>query len=168
MSGPAYGGDVGCRYFAYGSNLDHARLVERVGPVDLARATSARLVGHRLEFSKRSRTAGGAATVHPDPGGVVEGVLWTLTQRQLRRLDEIEGVPDHYWRVRVGLEVSGPVGGPAEDTGGAVAGWTYVAHPDRVVAGLRPTAAYLGHLLRGDRWLSGAYLDRLRAVETDP
>jgi gamma-glutamylcyclotransferase (GGCT)/AIG2-like uncharacterized protein YtfP len=144
-------------YFAYGSNLDHDRLESRLGEVDRSSARRARLEGHRLTFDKLSRTAGGAATVEPRPGAVVEGVLWDLLPGQLDALDRIEGVPVHYRRRRVDVVVGSA----------ATAAWAYVAHPDRVRSGLRPTAAYLGHLLRGEHWLSPAYLDRLRGVETD-
>lgn len=144
-------------YFAYGSNLDHDRLEERLGAVDRSTARPARLLGHRLTFDKVSRTAGGAATFEPWPGAVVEGVLWDLGPGQFDVLDRIEGVPGHYRRTQLDVLV-----GPVRTTA-----WAYVAQPDRIRPGLRPTASYLGHLLRGGGWLSPAYLDRLQRVETD-
>jgi hypothetical protein len=80
-------------YFAYGSNLDHAQMRHRCpGAVRVARAT---MSGYRLAFTGYSRTwQGPVATIIPEPGALVEGVLYRLAPGELRVLDRYEGHPD--------------------------------------------------------------------------
>lgn len=87
-------------YFAYGSNL--SRLQMR------ARCPGARFVcrtmigGYRLAFAGFSRGWGGAvATLLPDRGGCVPGILYELPLECIQRLDAFEGHPHVYVRVRV-------------------------------------------------------------------
>ena len=77
-------------YFAYGSNLDDAQMRHRcpdhevVGP--------AKLEGYRLLFQGNSdRWRGAVATVSPAVDRVVWGVLFLLSEDDLRALDEYEG-----------------------------------------------------------------------------
>ncbi len=85
-------------YFAYGSNLDLARMHGRcptahvVGP--------ARLEGFELRFSGHSRRwHAGTATIVPACGEVL-GLLDDLDEDALRCLDATEGVPKVYSRTR--------------------------------------------------------------------
>ena len=84
-------------HFAYGSNLDPARLRRRcptatpVGP--------ARLDGWRLGFGGHSRTWGGpVATLMRDEHDRVTGLLYELALVDLAVLDRIEGHPLSYRR----------------------------------------------------------------------
>jgi gamma-glutamylcyclotransferase len=88
--------------FSYGSNLEVRQMRRRCpGAVRLERAT---LRGYRLAFRGYSRTWNGAvATLVPDARGVVHGVLYRLPPRDLARLDQFEGHPRAYQRVRVSL-----------------------------------------------------------------
>ena len=79
-------------YFAFGSNLDEARLHIH-GPS--ARFLSvARLADHRLAFTIESRNTwhGGVADILPAPGLEVWGALWVIAGEHSRALDEQEGV----------------------------------------------------------------------------
>src|SRR6185369_3024744 len=76
-------------YFAYGSNLDPVQMRHRcpdhevVGP--------AKLEGYRLRFCWNSDRWGGAVgTVAPSNDHVVGGVLFRLTEEDLKTLDEYE------------------------------------------------------------------------------
>lgn len=85
-------------YFAYGSNLDGAQMRARCPS---ARALGrARLEGHALAFGGFSGHWGGAvASVVRVRGHAVEGVLYALTEVDLRALDAFEGHPWVYERV---------------------------------------------------------------------
>ena len=86
-------------YFAYGSNLDREQMRHRCpGAVRLVRAT---MSGYRLAFTGYSRVWQGAvATILPEPGAHVEGVLYRLAPGELRLLDRYEGHPNSYRRYR--------------------------------------------------------------------
>ena len=76
-------------YFAYGSNLCSARLTARVGPLRVG--GRAWLPGHEHRFSKHGRDGTGKGNVEPHPTRLVHGVLYHLTDAQLRTLDAFEG-----------------------------------------------------------------------------
>jgi len=82
-------------YFAYGSNM-HPRTMRERCPG--ARPHSlARLDGWRFFINRR-----GAASIWPDPNGVVYGVLWACQLGHFAGLDAFEGVRwHHYFRRRL-------------------------------------------------------------------
>lgn len=145
-------------YFAYGSNMNISRLKKRIRR--FPERVLAVLRDWRLVFNKTAESAPGVgyANIVPCPGEAVEGILYAVTEEELRKLDFYEGVPDHYKRCGISVERS--------DTGEIVSAVTYVANPDRVRDGLKPTREYLGHLLAGADYLSKEYVHRLRLVET--
>lgn len=145
-------------YFAYGSNMDEEQMRARVE--GWSERVAARLAGWKLAFNKVAVSTPGAGYANIEPCGeaVVEGVLYALTERELRLLDRCEGVPNHYERRPVQVE--------RRDTGEVVDAVTYVAKSDKVQAGLKPSADYLAHLLAGADCLSPGYLQRLQSTET--
>ncbi|GIX30411.1 MAG: gamma-glutamylcyclotransferase [Porticoccaceae bacterium] len=146
-------------YFAYGSNMNPARLGARGVP--FADARSAWLPDMGLRFNKRAtrHPHWGCANVVPAPGERVEGVLYRLADpAAILRLDRFEGTPVEYLRHLCRVETAA---GPVE-------AWIYVAHPERVAEGLRPPRWYLEHLLAGRTHLSADYAARLSRVECHP
>ena len=149
-------------YFAYGSNLNPARLVDdRLKPkgVALGLRVGGRLDGWRLTFDKIARApkGAGAGNIVVAPGNVVHGTLNEMPLAGLDVLDVWEGVAGgHYERRTV------PV--VRADTGDTVDAVTYVA----VLVGeaLRPTRDYLGHLLAGRDLLPEKYWEWLKATPT--
>jgi gamma-glutamylcyclotransferase len=135
-------------YFAYGSNMNAVRLFEeRLKPegVDAGDRIAGRLDGWRLAFNKQGRVPGtGAGNIVLAPGEVVHGTLNLLPAKGFEVLDHYEGVRD--------------------DTGEAVEAITYVAL--LVADGLRPTRAYLGHLLAGRDLLPADYFRQLSETLT--
>lgn len=78
-------------YFAYGSNLDVAQMRRR--------CPQAQLLGPATLWGWRFRIGGsGYATVVPESGAVVYGVLWQLTVVDEARLDAYEGVEEGIYR----------------------------------------------------------------------
>jgi len=148
-------------YFAYGSNMDPARLKERCtdkGAPILERAAG-HLPGWRLAFNKRRRQAPreGAANVVEDPTGLVEGTLNRMPPEGLDLLDVDEGVSLGQYRRH-------PVRVLRVDLGVPVDAVMYVALPAVVATGLRPPRWYLDHLLAGRDLLSREYHATLAAT----
>ncbi|OBX37458.1 hypothetical protein A8U91_01825 [Halomonas elongata] len=80
-------------YFAYGSNMNPARVEARIG--DTRRAVAGVLVDHVLRFDKASKVPGiSHANVAPRPGERVEGVLFELASpEQIRDMDPSRVIP---------------------------------------------------------------------------
>lgn len=143
-------------YFAYGSNMNPARVAERIGRT--RRALSGVLPDHALRFDKASRVAGIAhANVVPVSGDRVEGALFELeTPDQIRLMDPFEGYPREYGRHRL----------PVVTHEGYIEAWVYIAAPGTTAGSLKPAWEYLAHLLEGEPFLTPEYFARLARVET--
>jgi gamma-glutamylcyclotransferase (GGCT)/AIG2-like uncharacterized protein YtfP len=77
-------------YFAYGSNMDEQQMYRRcVSPELVGLAT---LPGWRFRINSR-----GVATVVPDDGSTVHGVLWIIDEEDEQHLDFYEGVDAGYY-----------------------------------------------------------------------
>ena len=149
-------------YFAYGSNMNLARMQERLTPkgVVLGRRVAGRLDGWKLTFDKVARDPKGSGAGNIVPalnGGLVHGTLNELPSAGFDVLDVFEGVAaGHYERRTV------PV--LRADTGEIVEAITYVAL--LTGEGLKPTRAYLAHLLAGRDLLPIEYWQSLSATPT--
>ena len=145
------------KYFAYGSNMDPDRMRER--GTNFLKREQATLEGWRLEFNKVSsrNPKEGYANIVKDKNGVVEGILYEINNSDLKMLDIYEGYPNHYERIKVTVRM---------DNGERVEAATYIARPDKVKDGLKPSREYLNHLLKGCDLLSEEYCRKLRRWET--
>jgi cation transport regulator ChaC len=146
-------------YFAYGSNMNPARVEKRAMKFDAAQ--SGLLRDYELRFNKRSVKYPGAAAanVMPSTSEVTEGVLYRLTHAdQISMMDPFEGYPVRYDRVAL----------PIETASTTVDAWVYIANRDHVAEGLAPARWYLQHLLAGEDFLSVAYFSVLRQVKCLP
>ena len=140
-------------YFAFGSNMNQARMKERLDWAPPRRA--AFLKHYRLRFDKISED-GGKANIRPHVGSIVEGVLYLLGEKDLLLLDRFEGVAEgHYHRNSV--EVMSKPGGLCKVV-------TYIAL--RTGPEKPPTRAYLNHLLAGKDLLSQEYVKSLERLPT--
>ena len=80
-------------YFAYGSNMNLEQMKYRCPAAEVVE--NVRLENYRLAF--RGRAPGnGVATVLPEKGSYVEGVLWKITEACEKNLDFYEGFPNFY------------------------------------------------------------------------
>jgi gamma-glutamylcyclotransferase len=149
-------------YFAYGSNMNPARLGDqrlKERAVQMGPRIGGRLDGWRLLFNKVARQPEGAAAgnIVEAPGEVVHGTLNWMPEAGLAVLDIWEGVASgHYRRQTV------PV--VRADTGETVEAVTYIAL--KVGEGLKPTREYLSHLLAGRDLLPDEYWERLQKTQT--
>jgi gamma-glutamylcyclotransferase (GGCT)/AIG2-like uncharacterized protein YtfP len=114
-------------YAAYGSNLDHARMLARC-PGARPEGTAV-LAGWRLSLGRY-------ATIARDPASSAKLGLWRITRSHLAALDRAEGVAlGVYERLRLSLP-------------GEVTAWTYV---ERLYRPGPPEAWYVAHLRHGYR-----------------
>jgi gamma-glutamyl AIG2-like cyclotransferase len=145
-------------YFAYGANMDPARLAHRLGEADPTafRRRAGLLEGYALVFDKLSSTdlEVGYGHVVPAPGHRVEGVLNDLTDQQLARLDEIELVPRHYTRC--------PLGVVERHSRQVIVAQVYLATQAWLRPALKPLKSYIDALLQGSDMLSAEYVAFLK------
>lgn len=142
-------------YFAYGSNMNPARVAQRGLRFDDVR--NAAMSGVRLTFDKQSREHPhcGHANLTFARGARTEGVLYQLdSSSEIERMDRFEAAPVNYSRDVVWVRTDV----------GDIAAWTYFANAAVICAGLRPERAYLDHLLAGRSYLSAPYFDWLSRV----
>ncbi|HSX05051.1 MAG TPA: gamma-glutamylcyclotransferase family protein [Candidatus Saccharimonadales bacterium] len=127
-------------YFAYGSNLSTKQMIRRCPHARVV--GKARLSNYTLAFSGFSpRWQGGVATIIPQPGAEVLGVVYALDQHCLEQLDGFEGVHlGHYYRQTILVTRT--------DTGTEQATITYIRSS---YAASRPTTAYRTTILEGAR-----------------
>jgi gamma-glutamylcyclotransferase len=136
-------------YFAYGSNMNAARLAER--KVRVGERVCGRLDGWRLSFNKLRATVpvSGAGNIVPAPGEAVFGTLNETDEAGLVALDVYEGVKTRQYHRQTVTVVR-------TDTGQPVEAVTYVA----LNVGdddLKPLRDYLAHLLAGRDLLPADY-----------
>ena len=146
-------------YFAYGSNLDQARVHMHAPSARLI--SVARLEGYRLAFSIESKRSwlGGVGDIVSSLSDETWGALWAIDAEHSRALDEQEGVfrdPPAYRRILV--EVTTPAG----DRVRCRAYQVVAPSPE----GFLPSPAYKETILRGARSLGlpRPYLERLEAL----
>ncbi|WXL27470.1 gamma-glutamylcyclotransferase family protein [Ectopseudomonas mendocina] len=147
-------------YFAYGSNMNPARMQAR--GLEVVEAMAGVLPGYGLCFNKRAtnRAAGRAyANIRHQRGAKVEGVLYRLAdEHEIIKLDHFEGTPVFYSRECM----------PVITQSGVQAAWVYIANPAFREEGLLPSVDYMAHLLAGRAWLSHEYWAALAAQPVHP
>lgn len=138
-------------YFAYGSNMNGAQLRQRAGEPLVEKI--ARLDNYELNFDKVARGGSGTGNIVTAKGQVVHGVLYRLTEEQLKKLDRFEGVPEHYRRSEVNV---------VDEEGNKVSAQVYLAR--KVRRGLKPDRVYLQRILQGaeEHRLPAEYLEQLK------
>lgn len=134
-------------YFAYGSNLDYTRMFSRCGSADVLGRTQ--LEDYRLVFMENNARRI-VANIVPSKGDFVEGVVYYISEIDLKRLDAIEGHPHVYTRKAISIKVR------AEE----VKAYVYIMKPECLVMtrdyvckfkrkyGI-PKGEYFNHILRG-------------------
>ena len=135
-------------YFAYGSNMNPARVRQR--KMSFESADSGHLFDYSLRFNKRSLKYPGAAAanVMAVVKGVTEGVVYRLVDPvQIEMMDPYEGYPVRYRRTAL----------PIVTKAGVVDAWVYTANEDYVAEALATAQWYLNHLLAGRGYLSHSY-----------
>lgn len=143
------------KYFAYGSNMDKERMLER--ELNFTSRQFAKLPGYKLMFNKISQKQGMVSNIEQSNSDFIEGVLYEFPDSDISKLDKAEGYPNHYDRIKVTVLTKD--GTQTEAT-------TYIAKQDKIINGLHPTKKYLNHLLAGKDILSKEYFDKLSNTQT--
>lgn len=140
-------------YFAYASNMWRQQVVQRAGHP--AEERLGRLDNFELNFDKISRGGTGTANLAPAEGKVVWGVLYRLSEQQLKALDRFEGVPEHYRRSEVNV---------VDEQGTKIGAQVYLAR--KVRKGLKPDRLYLQRIIQGaeEHRVPADYLAQLKQI----
>jgi gamma-glutamylcyclotransferase (GGCT)/AIG2-like uncharacterized protein YtfP len=143
-------------YFSYGVSMDREKM--REWDLEFSQRTRATLLGYRLEFNKvlSENSDEGYANIVQFENGIVEGVLYEIRDTDLSKLDEHEGCPDQYERIRVEVALVGQ----------RAKAFAYRARPEKVKFGLKPTMEHIGHLMAAGSILSESYRRKLSIWET--
>lgn len=102
-------------YFAYGSNLLPARLLERTPSARVVAVGT--LAGFGLRWHMAARDGSGKCDVVADAAAVFHGVVWRLDPAEKPRLDAAESLGVGYAERRVSVATAA----------GSVEAWTYTA-----------------------------------------
>jgi gamma-glutamylcyclotransferase len=140
-------------HFAYGSNMNRAQMLSRVG--NILEEHNATLPNFELRFNKKVRGGTAGANVQPAPGKTVYGVLYKIDESTFRSLDRYEGVPEHYRRIEIRVTPDGGQPIPAQ---------VYIA--SKIEKGLRPSAHYLQAILdgAGEHSLPADYIGEIKSA----
>ncbi len=142
-------------YFAYGSNMDSKRMLER--GIKFKSRRLGILNGYSLIFNKKaSKGDFGYANISLSEGDFVEGILYEVGEEDIKKLDKYEGYPNHYDRDYITV-FSNKI--PIESI-------VYIANPNKIMDGLLPTSEYLSHLLEGKEFLSKEYYNKIITIIT--
>ena len=83
------------QYFAYGSNMDKDQIEIRC---PMAKQIGIGIIAnYRIDFTRKSTTRNcGVADIVESPGDVVWGIIYSITEEDLKSLDRYEGYPHYY------------------------------------------------------------------------
>ncbi|MDD5181840.1 MAG: gamma-glutamylcyclotransferase [Candidatus Nanoarchaeia archaeon] len=144
-------------YFAYGSNMDEARM--RIRNIYYTNVYSGILRGWKLVFNKIDETLNGAgyANIIKSFKDHVEGVIYETDSKSIEKLNKFEGVPKHYEKINLKVK---------DKNDNEIECIVYVANILMTKEGLKPRKEYLAHLLKGKFYLSVEYHKILSNVKT--
>ena len=156
-------------YFAYGSNMDEGQMRERLTevtgrcghlPVGSYKIIGGgKITGHLLVFNKiKYKSEGvGYANIIDSKDSNVEGLIYEIDTHARDRLDCYERYPDHYGREEILIK---------SNFNRNFKCWVYIANPNMISDGLKPTKEYMKHIFKGKEFLSEEYRAFLENVET--
>lgn len=140
-------------YFAYGSNMNLDQMAYRCP--DAEAVGRCVLKDYRLAF-RGNRTGWGVASILPEPGKEVQGLLWKITPKCEKSLDFYEGYPNLYGKKEVTVRTK-----TGEQTNVAV----YIMNEPYQSQPALPSDYYLKGILDGCRQNHISQKDVRRAVE---
>ena len=142
------------KYFAYGSNMDMSRLSNRgVNPETRDKGT---LKNWKLKFNKKASAGDWSfANIEQSEGDIVEGLVFTIKESDLKLLDKFEGAPRHYRREILEIETERE----------AIKCISYIAQPEHIMEGLLPVKEYMDFLIKGSVLLSYEYQKMLLEID---
>ena len=145
-------------YFGYGSNLDETYFKQWTPSAK--RVTTAHLPNYEIQFRKYSTDLdGGISSIVPKPGGLVQGVVYTIKKEEIEALDILEDVPLGIYN-RETFKVISPDGKWYN------ADLYYVANPKGPYT---PSLTYLGYMIKGAKaqGINQPWIDYLEALRDE-
>ena len=136
-------------YFAYGSNMDVQQMSYRCPDAEVVRPV--RLENYRLAYR-----GAGFATILPEQGSHVDGVLWSITTIDEINLDHYEGFPRHYAKQ--------PITVTARD-GTRIQAMVYVMQPPMRDQPAMPSQSYFDTVMRGKQQFRLSIPDTIAEVD---
>lgn len=140
-------------YFAYGSNMNIGQMAFRCPAAEVVE--NVRVEGYRLAFCGRP-SGNGVATILPQEGSHVDGVLWKITKECERNLDYYEGYPHLYGKETITVKNAE---GKERDVTVYIINEPYKSQPSV------PSSVYLEGILEGCRENGISEKAALEAVE---
>ena len=113
------------------------------------------LPDYEMIFNKHSND-GGKANIMSSPGNIVEGILYSVNEKDLLILDKYEGVSYKQYK-RYEIEVR-------DNNKNSIPAVAYKALNTWKVSA--PTEEYLNYILEGREFLSPGYYTKLKSTET--
>jgi len=140
-------------YFAYGSNMDEKRMMER--GVFFTSKEKGTLKGFRFIINKKSQKNPniGFANIIRDDNSEVEGIIYEVSQEDIFKLDKFEGHPKHYKRETYIINNKECIVYISNNI------WTSTNE-------LESTEEYKNHILEGKDFLSEKYYNKLLEIKT--
>ncbi|MEM4347893.1 MAG: gamma-glutamylcyclotransferase family protein [Candidatus Altiarchaeota archaeon] len=128
-------------YFAYGSNMDKNRMVNR--GVKIFSEDIAVVKGWKLVFNKRATSDKGVgyANIIPDKNSEVYGVIYEIEEADILKLDNYEGYPNHYNRQLIPVLIL--------KNKKEVKAQVYIAQKNMTDDSLKPSSGYMKYLIDG-------------------
>jgi len=127
--------------------------------VNFKKRELATLKNYELCFNKQSsrNPEEGYANLSPEEDTVIEGVLYEINDEDIVKLDRFEGYSNHYDKKTIEVKLK---------SGKEVYALVYIAQPDKIKEGLKPTKEYLNHLKERQDLISEEYNNSLQSVDT--
>lgn len=122
------------RYFVYGANMSQKEIGNRLGLVDDLGVGV--LDQYKIKFNKQSKDESGKANIVPDENLQVIGVVYRMSEKQIKILDKYEM---GYDRVTLNVKLDNNL----------VNVEAYIAQQGKVDNDLLPTKEYLEKLIHG-------------------
>jgi len=139
-------------YFAYGSNMNSKRMLDR--GVKFLKKEIGFLYDYKFIINKKSYKNPniGYANIIKKKNSIVEGILYTINEYDIKKLDKYEGYPKHYDKKILDIISNNNI----------VKSITYIANKNWITnKQLKTTKDYKNHILEGKDILSKEYLKKL-------
>jgi len=149
-------------FFAYGELINEDYFKEK--GLEYISKSSVTLSAWRRVFNKIPIDTGGVEGLGlvnieptPDNAGMMHGELYVMDEKLLPKLDEIFGHPDEYQRKVMRFNRHDFI---------LVNGLTYIARPDKIATGLKPSKATMKIFRKAKKFFPMLYFSRLMNTPT--
>ena len=149
-------------FFAYGELINEDYFKEK--GLEYISKSSVTLSAWRLVFNKIPIDNGGVEGLGlvnieptPDNAGMMHGELYVMDEKFVPKLDEIFGHPDEYQRKVMRFNRHDFI---------LINGLTYIARPDKIATGLKPSKATMKIFRKAKKFFPMLYFSRLMNTPT--